>query len=674
MLQYVIAGLVLGGIYAIASCGLVITYVSSGILNFAFAALAYFIARLYYFLLVQESWGIVLSAVVAIVLVGPAIGVILYFALFRYLRLSPPLIKVVATLGLLVSIPAIATLVFGSGAIYKAPGLAPEPVRVFNVIGVAVTLDQLIVYISVIVTVVLGAFVLRHTDVGLKVRALVDSPAMTELSGTNPARVSVGVWAVSMFFAGLAGVLAAPIIGLDPGNFTLLVAAAFASVVAARLRSLPIAVAVGLAMGVTTSLIQYLLPPSSNWTTEIVDAVPFIFIAVFIAYHLFRHRDLSESQKVGGPLDSAITPQGQSQLAGSTAALEGGSLGFIGRYGGPLVLIALAAILPLVVQGLWVNLMDQAFAYAIIFLSFTLVTGEGGMIWLCEITFAGIGGLTAAQLAANHHWPVLLAILVGGLITLPIGLLVGFLTIRLGGLYVALITLTFGLLVENLVFTWSGFQNGGLGVNVNRPEFASSDLAYAYVCLAAFGIVALFIMNLRRSTTGLALSAVRWTEPGSLTIGISVVQMKIVVAGLAAMVAGLGGGFLVTAQTSALPGNFSTFLGVVWLAVLVSVGIRSNAAALVAGITFALFPAVVLAYLPSWTAQILTLLFGLGAIGVAKFPNGTLAQNGEIFRRWLLRMAHRRTPADGPAQGVPEASREPASDSLPPRPVEGVPS
>ena len=58
MLQYVIAGLVLGGIYAIASAGLVITYVSSGILNFAFGALAFFVARFYYYLHVQQNWGI----------------------------------------------------------------------------------------------------------------------------------------------------------------------------------------------------------------------------------------------------------------------------------------------------------------------------------------------------------------------------------------------------------------------------------------------------------------------------------------------------------------------------------------------------------------------------------------------------------------------------------------
>jgi branched-chain amino acid transport system permease protein len=58
VLEFVIAGLVLGGIYAIASAGLVITYTASGILNFAFGALAYFIARFYYYLHTQQSWNI----------------------------------------------------------------------------------------------------------------------------------------------------------------------------------------------------------------------------------------------------------------------------------------------------------------------------------------------------------------------------------------------------------------------------------------------------------------------------------------------------------------------------------------------------------------------------------------------------------------------------------------
>ena len=130
----------------------------------------------------------------------------------------------------------------------------------YQFLGVPVTLDQIIVYACVVVTVVAGALILRYTEVGLKVRAMVDSPAMTDLSGTNPTLVSVGVWAVSTFFAGLCGVLAAPIIGLDPNQFTVLIAASFAAVVAAKLRNLPVAVLVGLLMGVATSLIQRYLP------------------------------------------------------------------------------------------------------------------------------------------------------------------------------------------------------------------------------------------------------------------------------------------------------------------------------------------------------------------------------------------------------------------------------
>ncbi len=639
MLQFVIAGLVLGGIYAIASAGLVITYTSSGILNFAFGALAFFVARFYYYLHTQESWGIAPAAIVSVGIAAPALGVLLYVILFRHLRLSSPLIKVVATIGLLVAIPSLATLIFGNQAIQQAPGLAPEPVHVYQFLGVPVTLDQIIVYICVVATVVIGALVLRYTDVGLKVRAMVDSPAMTDLSGTNPTTISVGVWAVSTFFAGLCGVLAAPIIGLDPNNFTLLIAASFAAVIAARLRSLPIAVGVGLLMGVATSLFQRYLPPASQWTTEIIDAVPFIVIALVLIYNLVRRGRVGDTEGWGGALDRAITPQGESRLGGSThSVVEQASLSVFSKYAGPVLLIALAAALPLVVQGYWVGLTAEAFAFGVIFLSWTIVTGEGGMLWLCQITFAGVGALTTAQLANNHGWPVLAAVAAGGVVALVLGVIVGFLSIRLGDLYVALVTLTFGLLMENLVFTLPSFVNQGLGLNLNRPGFATTDLSFAYLCLVAFVIIALFIVNFRRSTTGLALNAARWSDAGARTSGISVVQMKVIAGGLAALVAGIGGGLLALAQTSFQPSEFATFAGVVWLAVLVTIGVRSNAAALVAGLSFVMLPAITQAYLPTWTANLLPVLFGLGAISAAKYPDGVLAEQSRRLRRLVLHL------------------------------------
>ena len=73
----------------------------------------------------------------------------------------------------------------------------------------------------------------------------------------------------------------------------------------------------------------------------------------------------------------------------------------------PAIMVGLVAILPLILHGFWVGLVGEAMCFAVIFLSYTLVTGEGGMIWLCQITFAGVGGITAAQLATRHGWPVL---------------------------------------------------------------------------------------------------------------------------------------------------------------------------------------------------------------------------------------------------------------------------
>jgi branched-chain amino acid transport system permease protein len=652
MLQYVIAGLVLGGIYAISASGLVVTYLSAGILNFAFGSLAYFIARFYYYLHSQNGWGIAPSAIVAILLVGPATGVFLYFTLFRLLRLSSTLVKIVATLGLTVTIPPLAVLCFGNQTILKAPGLAPEPVAVYHVIGVPITLDQIIVYGCVLLVVFVGAGVLRYTDVGLRVRAMVDSPAMTSLSGTNPTAVSVGVWAVSIGLAGLSGVLSAPIIGLDPNDYTLLMAAAFAAVIAAQLRNLPVAVIVGLLMGIAGAVIPHYMSASSSFTAAVIPSIPFAVTAIFLVYFLIRRGRISETEGVGGALDRAITVHGDAKAIAATSDPSEATLGW--RL--PILGLIIVAALPFILHGFWIGLVAAGVAYGIIFLSFSLVVGEGGMVWLCMATFAGVGGLATGQLATTHGWPILAAVFMGGLIALPIGVIIGLLTIRLGTLYVALVTLTFGLLMENLVFSRNTFLNQGIGVNLNRPSFAQSDRAFTYLGLIIFIIVALFIVNIRRSTTGLALTAVRWTEPASKTIGISVLQMKVIIAGLAAFVAGVGGALLAVEQGVALPSNYATLVGVVWLAVLVTQGIRSNVAALIAGLFSTILPGIALAYLPTSFGQFPPILFGLGAIALAQNPDGVLAMQARQIRSLTMRF---KKPQPEPVTGAPVGAEQP---------------
>ena len=86
MLQFVIVGLVLGSIYTLAASGLVITYVSTGVLNFAFGSLAYFIARTYYWIHIEKGWGILPSAFLCLFVISPLLGLLLYMGIFRFLR------------------------------------------------------------------------------------------------------------------------------------------------------------------------------------------------------------------------------------------------------------------------------------------------------------------------------------------------------------------------------------------------------------------------------------------------------------------------------------------------------------------------------------------------------------------------------------------------------------
>jgi branched-chain amino acid transport system permease protein len=638
VLQFIVVGLVLGSIYALAASGLVITYVSTGILNFAFGALAFLIARTYYYLHIEQQWGILASAAMCLLVIAPALGLFLYMAIFRFLRLSSQLIKVVVTIGLSVTIPAIANMVFGTEEIFQAPGLATQPVSVYHVLGVAVTLDQVIAYACVLAIVVLGALILRFTEAGLSVRAMVDSEAMTSLSGSNPSRIAAGVWVVATFLAGLSGILAAPIIGLDSNKFTLLIAAAFAAVIAARLRSLPVAVVVALLMGIAGSLVQYYLPPDSEFTARVLPSIPFAFVVISLIVNIIRSGRVSEDDGVGGALDRAITPNGGSRLA---ASADSENLYPKVNFVFPVILFAGVCLLPLIFKPFWLGQLTVGVSLAVVFLAYTLVTGEGGMLWLCQITFAGVGALATGQLATEHGWPVLLAIIGGGVFAAALGIAIGLLTIRLGNLYIALVTLTFGLLMEQLVFNLKDFSQFGAGVAVSRPDWALSDRAFTYVALAVFAVVAILIVNLRRSTTGLALNAVRWSENASRTMGLSVIQMKMLVSGLAAFVAGVGGGLYAVANKQAVPQQFPTLLGLVWLAVLVTFGVRSNIAALLAGCIFVMSPAFVQSYLQlsSTWAQVPVLLFGLGAIFLAQNPEGTVHQQAMAFQKLLYRLS-----------------------------------
>jgi branched-chain amino acid transport system permease protein len=354
-----------------------------------------------------------------------------------------------------------------------------------------------------------------------------------------------------------------------------------------------------------------------------------LVIALSLAYFIARSGSIDELQGVGGALDRAITPQGGGDASTTNTGQAG--LGAMSWKPSAFAFAGLLA-LPLFLHSFWLGLTGQGVAYGVIFLSFSLVTGEGGMIWLCQATFAGAGGMATGLLTADHGIPILLSVLIGGLIAVPFGLIVGWLTIRMGDLYVAVVTLTFGLLVENVVFNRALFFNNGIGTPVSPPQFASGDRALVYLAIAVFAVIAIFIVNLRRSTTGMGMTAIRFSTIGSKSLGISVVRMKIMMAGLAAFVAGVGGGLLAITLGSALTSNYSTLGGEVWLVILVTYGIRSNGAAVYAGLSLTLLSGVSLVYLPKVFDNFVVIAFGLGAISIVRFPEGVLTVQARRLR------------------------------------------
>jgi branched-chain amino acid transport system permease protein len=512
---------------------------------------------------------------------------------------------------------------------------------VYRIFGATASLNQVIALACVLGVVIIGTAVLRLTRIGLRVRAMVDTPAMTSLSGTSPSAISIGVWMVTVTLAGLAGVLAAPSSGLTPDGMTALMAAGFAALVAAQFRSIPAAVGVAMGMGIVTDVVQDFLPANSSLTSAILNSVPTFVIAVFLIVYLGFSRQLKEAASTGGAIDRAIRPQGAAGVVHSLAGAKtiASRSAWSPSTLGPVVAVAVVALLPILLNGYWLTLLGGGLAFAVVFLGYTMVIGEGGMIWLCVAAFAATGAVGTAQLATNHGMDPLAAVLLSAFIAAVVGVVIGLLTIRLGNLYVALVTLTVGLLADTLVFTRKIFYQQGLGVQVSRPSFLASDRSFAFFALAVFVVIAVIVVNLRRSTTGLALAAVRYSEPGAGTLGIGVLSMKLLVAGIAAFIAGLGGGLLALNTGLALPSSFSTFTGLIWMAVLVTFGVRSIAAAALAGVAFTLLPGVFQTYLPAAWGNVPTLLFGLGAVMVAANPDGAVAMHARQLRALMLRLA-----------------------------------
>ncbi|MEU7070400.1 ATP-binding cassette domain-containing protein [Streptomyces narbonensis] len=660
LLGFVLSGLVSGALYALLATGLVLSYSASGLFNFAHGATAYLCALAFHELHSGFGWPAVPTALLLVCVVAPALGWGLDRLMFRKLARVGETAQIVATIGLLVALPAaglwVVELLERAGAPvqpaenqFGLPGVGPSPAMSWQPLdGVGIDSDQLITWLATAL-VAAGLWVLmRHTRLGLLLRAAVDNRSLTELRGVSADRLSSIAWMLSSGLAGLAGVLATPLLGLSAHDYTLFLFVSATAAVLGRFLSVPLAFAGGLGLGV----LQNLVAGYASFAEDITGfrtAVPFLILFGGLVVLARRRRAAGTAAADPPPVD---------YLAGK---------GRLRRWGAWVVAGALlATAFYTVTTPFWSGILAQGLAIGLVFMSFTVVTGLGAMVSLAQATFV-TGAALVAGLLMSHGWPFVAAAAVGTAAAALLGAVVALPALRLGGRSLALATLALAFLADQVLFQMGWLRNGDTGWEIPRPVLGPLDLgddrALGVALVVLSGAVVWLLTRLRGSRWGRAVLAVRSAPEAAAASGVSVVRTKLLVFTVSAGLAGFGGVLYASYNTRITATDFTAMTGLVWLAVVVAAGVRRPQFAVVAGLGFTVVPHLLATYVTE-SAHLPVILFGLAGLALANDPDGYCAA---LPSRRAARAAAVRGRGDTApvvvAVPVPEQASAPAPDS-----------
>ena len=581
---YLVLGLGTGAVYGALGLGLVFTYRGSGVINLAYGAMAMYPTYVYAEL--RSSGNLVLPGIpgtyhlasqvetlpaLAIALtVAAGLGLLAYLVVVRPLRRAPQLASVVAAVGVMIILQAVATLRFDSTPRVVDPLLPQHSV---NVAGTTLPAGRLYL-VGVLAVVVIAATVLYgKTRFGLASRGATESEVAAELLGYSTVRLSATNWVIGAVLAALFGILLAPIAGLSPIGYSLLVVPALVAALAGRLVSTWLTVAAGLLLGVLQSLATRVrLPWEWLGPQTIRTVLPFIALVIVLVV-------------VGTPV-----PQRGTGRTSRLPAAKTPSRPFFSAAA--LFLVCAAATLTL--RGSYRSALIVTMIGTVLCLSLVILTGYAGQISLAQMSFAGIGGFVLSGLASDWGLPFPIGPLVAALAASACGLVIGFPALRARGMTIAIMTLGVALAVEELIFR--NLSNGILSTNSVAPaRLLGLDLAATAddgTPRAAFGLLVVFVltliafavMRLRLSGLGRRMLAVRSNERAAAGSGVNIGRTKLAAFGLSAFIAGVAGTLAGYQQGALSDQSFGISGSLVVLAVAYMGGIGSAAGAVLGGL------------------------------------------------------------------------------------------
>ncbi len=614
---YALIGLGLGALYAMLGMSVVIAYKGSGVINFAQGAIGMYVVFNYTQLRTQGQiylpWvnflpgrhtpvlitithgplGFIPSILIAAAM-AVFIGVLVHFLVFRPMRYASSLGKVVASVGLLLYLQAIALLNFGQLARQLPPVFPSGAWSNFLGLGHPFPKENLYVAIAAIVMAAGLWALFRFTMLGLATRAAAENEKGAVLLGYSPDALALTSWVLSSLIGAAAGFLVGPIAGqLTPTAYDAFIVPALGAALVGLLSSYSLVLVGGLGLGMLESIVNYLAAKTwfPSWLSggnALASAVPLLVIGIVL---YVRGNSLPTRGTVG---ERRLPPA--SRPVRVTLWV--------------VVAAAVSLIYGAVLHGPWDLALTTTMIIAILMLSYVVITGYVGQISLAQLGLAGVAAFFMVRLMShggtgsggvpNVHGPglpMIVAIPIALAFSALIGIVVGLPAVRIRGVQLAIITLAAGETMVDLYFNNPGLtgETGGEGAPVPKPSLFGANLSvagknglsdrYAFTAFVLVILVgaALLVTNLRKSATGRRFLAIRANERAAAAAGIDVTRSKLQAFALAAAIAGLAGCLLAFQQQNITAANWDPLVGLSFLAFAYLGGISSVNGALVGG-------------------------------------------------------------------------------------------
>ncbi|MBI5048851.1 MAG: branched-chain amino acid ABC transporter permease [Deltaproteobacteria bacterium] len=287
--------------------------------------------------------------------------------------------------------------------------------------------------------------------------------------------------------------------------------------------------------------------------------------------------------------------------------------------------VALLVILPVFLNNYYIDVLTLAGLYAVLALGLNISVGMAGLLDLGYIAFYAIGAYTYALLSTKLGVSFWLALPIGGLFAAGIGFMLGIITLRLRGDYLAIVTLGFIQIVHLILNNWDGLTGGPNGIlGITRPSLASfkfsQPIHFYYLILGIAILTAIIINRLNNSRIGRAWIAMREDEIAAEAMGIDTTKMKCLAFSIGAFWAGVAGVFFAGKFAFVSPESFTFFESVFVLAMVVLGGMGSILGAVVGAIILIILPEVLRGF-----ASYRMLIFGAVLVAMMLFrPQGLI--------------------------------------------------